>query len=88
MAPSGVSSYYDYLKAEGFAAWGYSVSFNGIDSYSGGFTSNSLTYGQSIPSISTVTSVGTVTEPIIHILLEADTSVHQPSSAFIDYADP
>ena len=79
MAPSGASSYYDYLKAEGFAAWGYSVSFNGIDSYSGGFTS---IYGQSIPSISTLTSVGTVTEPIIHVLLEADTLVHQPSSAF------
>ncbi len=72
--------YYSYQIAEGWAAFGYDESsiFNGIDNYNGPTVS---AYGQNIPK------VYTVTEPLIHVLLESDTLVHKPSSSFVDFAN-
>jgi len=74
--------YYGYLAAEGFAGFGYDESavFNALDSYSGRYVSNSLTYGQSLPAIKTLA------EPLMHLILESDTLVHPLSSSVVDFA--
>jgi hypothetical protein len=84
MAAAGIGGdYYGYLAAEGFAAFGYTTTstFNAIDSYGGGYISNSLTYGQSLPEIKTGT------EALDHVILEGDTLVHPASSKFLDFAN-
>jgi hypothetical protein len=74
--------YYSYLAAEGFAAFGYSTTptFNVIDNYSpsGPFVS---VYGQDLPSMKTLS------EPIIHTILESQFFVHPPSAQFLDFAN-
>jgi hypothetical protein len=80
LAAELASDYYGYAIAEGYAAFGYDASrwFAGIDNYTGSVVS---VYGQDIPKIKTTS------EPILLMMLEADTIAHPPSAKFISYAD-
>jgi hypothetical protein len=74
------TDYYDYLIAEGYAAFGYNESnvFNAIDNYKGPFLN---VYGQSLPLMKTGA------EPLNQLILEGDYQVHPSSPAFHDFAN-
>jgi hypothetical protein len=73
------TDYYDYLIAEGYAAFGYDETrvFNAIDNYNGPYIT---LYGQQLPQMKTTA------EPLNHVILEAEYAVHPPSPTFLDFA--
>jgi hypothetical protein len=74
------TAYYDYLYAEGYAAFGYNESraFNAIDNYAGLFLN---IYGQDLPLMKTGS------EPFDLEILEGAYATHPPSSSFLDFAN-
>lgn len=73
------TGYYDYLFAEGYAAFGYDESrvFKAIDNYNGPYIT---VYDYQLPQVKTGA------EPLNHVIFESEYAVHPPSPNFLDFA--